>query len=105
MTLEIRLKGRGIPRTPDGDADFTQLGISHEEAKKLYDAGMIPKGTVLDVFTPDEVCELINRSIYQLEYQAEAHRKHAAVRRARDKALRQALKGDRTEIDKQLKGD
>ena len=103
--MEIRLKGREVPRTPDGDADFTQLGVGHEEIKRLYDSGMIPKGTVLDVFTPDEVCELVNRAIYQLEYQAEAHKKHAAVRRARDKALRQALKGDRTAIDKDLKGE
>ncbi len=103
--MEIKLKGREMPRGPAGDVKFTTLGV---------DSGSIPVGPhepcVLEVFSPPEVVELVNRALYQLEYQRESHRKRGQSERDKMKALKAALKAQgkdvKTEtINKQLKGE
>lgn len=98
--MEIKLKGRAIPRNAEGDAHFVVCDVSEDDALKY----------VLDVFTPDEVVELVNRALYQLEYQLAAHRKYGARKRAEEKALRDALKAKgvdtkKAQVDRELKGE
>jgi hypothetical protein len=102
--MEIKLAGRVMPRGAGGDVKFLQLGEFLKPEERNPKGDLAP-ATILDVFTPAEVTELVNRAIYQLEYQAASHRKRGQRERDRMKALKQALKGDRTEIDKQLKGE
>lgn len=66
--VKLSLRGREIPRNKAGDPSFQFLSLKPEEDPTR------PLG-LLDVFTPEEVVELVNRSLYQLEYQAKAHEK------------------------------
>lgn len=107
--MEIKLKGRNIPRTETGDARFLQLGESLKPEERNTGGDLAPP-TLLDIFTPNEIVELVNRALYQLEYQRESHRKRGQAERDRMKALKEALKQQGKdvkvhEIDKQLKGE
>jgi hypothetical protein len=98
--MEIKLKGREIPRNANGDAHF-EVNIDSQ-----YD----PLANVMKVFSPEEVVELVNRALYQLEYQRESHRKRGQAERDRHKALKEALKAAGKdvkveEVNKQLKGE
>lgn len=90
--MEIKLKGRDLPRNEKGDVCFEQ--IEH----------------VRQVFHESEIVELVNRALYQLEYQRESHRKRGQAERDRHKALKEALKAAGKdvkveEVNKQLKGE
>lgn len=107
--MEIKLAGREMPRDAKGDVRFIQLGEFLKPEERNPKGDLAP-ATLLDVFTPDEIVELVNRAIYQLEYQAASHRKRGQIERAKNKALREALKAagkdvKKAEIDKQLKGE
>lgn len=71
--MKLSLKTRTIPRNKVGDPTFV-VGTN----PRLY-----------DVFTPDEVCELVNRCIYQLEYQSRAHQKRNEERSLLEKPVRE----------------
>ena len=75
--MKITLTNRRIPRNQSGDPCFTSLD------------------DVLTVFTPSETTELVNRCLYQLEYQQKAHLKRA-------KALAEQLKPIREYLRKQF---
>jgi len=94
--MEIKLKGRDIPRDENGDACFTWLEES--DLAGNYDSNTV----VLNVFNKDEVVELVNRAIYQLEYQRESHKKRGAKEREQRKLLKAALA---KEGKKPLKGE
>jgi hypothetical protein len=79
--MEIKLAGRVMPRGNGGDVKFTHLLSGKLEGRD----------GILDVFTPQEVVELVNRAIYQLEYQAASHRKRGQAERARMKLLKEQL--------------
>jgi hypothetical protein len=105
--MEIKLAGRVMPRSEKGDVKFVYLNDSHMTAEPQPTADPTH---VSGTFTPEEIVELVNRAIYQLEYQAAAHRKRGQAERDRMKALKAALKAQgvdpkRAEIDKQLKGE
>src|SRR6266404_5077168 len=106
--MEIKLKGRAIPRKLNGDAQFVYLNDAHMTAEPQPSTADMTH--VLGVFTSDEVVELVNRALYQLEYQRESHRKRGQAERDRMKTLKAALKASgkdakATLIDKQLKGE
>jgi len=82
--MKISLQGRAIPRTKTGDPCFRHLMM------KDLDEGEPP--SVLHVFTMEEVVELVNRALYQLEYQAESHRRRAARQREAERPVKLALK-------------
>lgn len=73
--MKIELKGRTIPRKPNGDPGFRTL-----------------EGDVLNVFTPNEVVELVNRALYQMEYQRSAHKERGQRVRDAERALRDKVK-------------
>lgn len=80
MKLELASRWSKMPRNEKGDIEFTSLG---------------PNGlwtSLLGCFTPEEIVELVNRALYQLEYQAASHAKRGKEERAKAKALREALK-------------
>src|ERR1700751_5512469 len=82
--IEIKLAGREMPRNANGDVRFSALyGADQHD----WDHSR----PVMEVFSKDEVVELVNRAIYQLEYQAAAHRKRGQAERARMKALKEEL--------------
>lgn len=81
--MNIRLKGRNIPRNQSGDPDFLNL-----EACR-------------DVFTDQEITVLVNRCLYQLEYQQRAHLKRARIKTEQQKPIRDYLrKHFQTTLDK-----
>jgi ribosome maturation protein Sdo1 len=81
--MKIVLKGRVIPRGGGGDPGFVKLARDGEP---------LNEASVLEVFTPAEVVELVNRALYQLEYQAGAHRKRAAAQRVLERPVKLALR-------------
>jgi hypothetical protein len=80
--MKIQLKGRAIPRV-DGDPKFVHLNA---------DDGPEDFNSVMTVFTAKEVVELVNRALYQLEYQHNAHRVRGQRERDREKAIKQKVK-------------
>ena len=71
--MKVSLQGRDIPRNRAGDPTFT--------------SGQTPR--LFDVFSLDEVHELVNRCVYQLEYQSNAHRKRQQQQRLLEKPVRE----------------
>lgn len=108
--MEIKLKGREMPRGAGGDVKFVILdAVPPRSATALDHPELLNRG-VLDIFTPDEVVELVNRALYQLEYQRESHRKRGQAERDKMKALKEALKATgkdakATRIERELKGE
>src|ERR1700675_1534910 len=101
--MEIKLKGRELPRNVNGDVTFEGLGVGSGVHTTL-------PTDVLTHFTPQEVVELVNRALYQLEYQRESHKKRGAAERAKVKLLKEGLKKAgkdpaKDSIDRQLKGE
>jgi hypothetical protein len=72
----VSLKARNIPRNKVGDPYFV-----HGKGTRLYDE-----------FSPDEVCELVNRCLYQLEYQSRAHQKRNAERSALEAPVKEVFR-------------
>ena len=103
--MEIKLKGRELPRNTKGDVEFKWL--EPDDAKTEVNSAWL---SVTTVFSHAEIVELVNRALYQLEYQRESHRKRGQAERDRMKTLKAALKASgkdakATLIDKQLKGE
>ena len=71
----VTLLGRKIPHDADGDPAFAQLGIHQDEVPAA------PEGSILSQFTPEEVVFMVNRYLYQCEYQRQVHRKRSAEER------------------------
>jgi hypothetical protein len=72
--IVVALKDRDIPRTKDGDPAFEKL----EELQK--------------VFSPEEIVALVNRQIYQMEYQRNVHRDRAREEREKLAPLKKKVK-------------
>ena len=92
--MEIKLKGRELPRNAKGDVEFKTLGVHvapdmivEDEKTGAANEVQVTEDSVLNVFTPVEVVELVNRALYQLEYQRESHRKRGQAERDRMKML------------------
>ena len=89
--MKVQLKGRDIPRNTMGDPAFKALGTEQVgEAGKL--AAADSNLCVLAVFSADEVVELVNRCLYQLEYQARSHQKRNAEQREFERPVKELLK-------------
>jgi hypothetical protein len=89
--MEIKLAGREIPRNEKGDPKFESL--SH----------------VTQTFRESEIVELVNRALYQIEYQREAHRKRGQKERDVAKAVKAELKKQgldpkKAQVERELKG-
>jgi len=70
--LGERLKN--VPRGENGDPKFSQL----EEVRGM--------------FRESEIVELVNRALYQLEYQQNSHAKYQQKRRELERPVREAFK-------------
>ena len=81
--MRVSLQNRNIPRDPMGVPRFHYLKPENTPANKT---------AVLDVFTEEEVVELVNRSIYQIEYQAFSHKKKQQLTRDLEFPIKLALK-------------
>lgn len=76
-----------IPRNKGGDPAFTRLINEFNEDP--------PEGTppsVLMVFSPEQVVAIVNRWLYQAEYQQIVHRKRAEEQRKQQKPVKEAFK-------------
>lgn len=82
--MKIQLKGRAIPRNEQGDPCFRELGVWKE--------GLQSNVAIAPVFTEQEVVELVNRALYQLEYQHNAHKQRGQRERDREKKIREKVK-------------
>ena len=103
--MEIKLKEKLIPRNGKGDPEFKLLG-GHPE----YNPTHSMPDTVLGVFSEDEVIELVNRALYQIEYQRESHKKRGQIERDKAKAIKQGLKAagidvKALQVQNELKGE
>ena len=78
--MKIELVGRDIPRKPNGDPAFTAMTGDLN--------GTIPLKGVFDVFSGEEVVELVNRAVYQLEYQHQAHKQRAQRQRDAERPVK-----------------
>ena len=72
--MRIELEGRTIPRNGKGDPAFADLPALQK------------------VFSNDEITELVNRSLYQIEYQKNSHRKRATEQARLQQPVKRALK-------------
>lgn len=87
--MKIQLKGRAVPRNEAGDPAFESLA----KRRHLFtDPCPMNELAVLDVFSEEEVTELVNRALYQLEYQHEAHKVRGKRVRERERTLRLKVK-------------
>lgn len=81
--MKVKLEGKNIPRNKNGDPSFEFLENPN---------GVTDPPSLMQVFTTDEIVELVNRCLYQLEYQKNAHRKRAEEERAAFAPIKLALK-------------
>lgn len=70
-TTVVRLEGREIPRNEGGDPAFQRME------------------QVFEVFTAEEIVALVNRQLYQMEYQREVHRKRSQQERDQLKPIKE----------------
>lgn len=118
MIINLKDKTALIPRNEKGDPAFKWLNTDHRVAveeigmkqKELVESGNATTGSeVLSIFTAAEIVELVNRALYQIEYQKTSHRKRGQKLRDVEKALKEELKKQGldvkvTEIKNQLEG-
>jgi hypothetical protein len=88
--MKIELKTRAIPRDTEGDPCFRYLNDAHMTA--LPQPNTAGAFHVLGVFSMDEVVELVNRALYQLEYQHQAHKIRGKRIREQERAIRLKVK-------------
>lgn len=99
MVINLKDKADKIPRNEKGDPAFVVSDVS-------LDDGLL---NVRRVFSDAEIVELVNRALYQIEYQKTSHRKRGQKLRDVEKALKEELKKQGldvkvTEIKNQLEG-
>lgn len=106
FTIPLKDRRDKIPRNEEGDPAFEVLQCSCVEPEarnpltEVYpktglDHAFTHKGLcVLEVFSPQEVVALVNRALYQLEYQHQSHRD----RYARQKGFQDAVKAAAKEL-------
>lgn len=105
MVINLKDKADKIPRNEKGDPAFTSLD-PHYTLPTFEHTGT---PSLSEVFTKDEIVELVNRALYQIEYQKTSHRKRGQKLRDVEKALKEELKKQGldvkvTEIKNQLEG-
>ena len=59
---------------------------------KAGDPAFVDSVDVMNVFTAQEVTELVNRALYQLEYQQRSHAKYQRQRRELEQPVREIFK-------------
>ena len=73
VTINLKEVQQLIPRNAEGDPAFEELGIEH-----LDDFGDIVEkrtdNSVMSVFTTSQITVMVNRYLYQAEYQQKSHR-------------------------------
>lgn len=76
MTVKtvVQLTNKEIPRTPAGDPNFGSLE------------------QILAQFSKNEVVALVNRAIYQAEYQRTSHRERQQRQREQERPIKDKLK-------------
>ena len=77
-----------MPRDAKGDVCFKGL---FADAFPEKPESVKPEDAVTSHFSYAEITALVNRAIYQLEYQAASHRKRGQAERARMKLLKEQL--------------
>lgn len=96
-----------VPRSPSGDPAFEGLSTyctgcgglvispdtvdNHKECSAVG-GKIVGSKSVLDVFTPEQVVAIVNRWLYQAEYQQIVHRKRAEEQRKQQKPVKEAFK-------------
>lgn len=89
--MKIQLKGRAIPRNEGGDPAFRWLERK-DTPQDMTEYERDNWRSVLEVFTKEEVVELVNRALYQLEYQHHAHKVRGQAQRDREKRVKDKVK-------------
>jgi hypothetical protein len=89
--MKVQMKDRQIPRRGDGYPAFERLidrylGDHDQPDRQIDDKAL------LAIFTPAEIVELVNRALYQLEYQKTAHGKYQQRQRDFQAPVKLALR-------------
>ena len=87
----VDLKGRSIPRDSQGDPAFGSLWSPWDDEDIVKNMEGVTSTSVLSQFTPEEVVQIVNRYIYQQEYQRTVHRRRAQVEAERAAPLRRKI--------------
>lgn len=87
--MKVSLKDRDIPRNKQGDPHFTQL--CDEKLLARLNASEFWPTDLFAVFMPREIVELVNRSLYQMEYQSKSHGKYRQQREDLLRPVKQAF--------------
>ena len=90
--MELHLRDRKIPRNTEGDPDFCCLDQDHADDKKCDCTQDDNRLCVNEVFSPEEVVEIVNRYLYHATYQKEYHKKSQARQLALNKLLNATLR-------------
>lgn len=79
--LNLREKWERIPLNEKGDPEFPCLTRTLGEDDNNITIGVKNAPSVLECFTEQQVCEMVNRYLYQANYQRESHKKGYAAKR------------------------
>lgn len=84
VVVDLKKVEDRIPRNAAGDPAFEYLGALED----------VPNGptTILEVFTPIQICALVNRALYQMEYSRKVHRERSQEIRDREKPVKEMFK-------------
>lgn len=78
-----------VPRNSQGDPAFTHLQKRGHRTDVALEHQLLG---VQDVFTDDQIVAIVNRWLYQAEYQQESHRKRAEEHQRLQKPVKEAAK-------------
>ena len=90
--MRVELADRVIPRNTKGDPCFTTMGGDHYDQHTNESRVNAPPQSLLSVFTVEEITELVNRSLYQILYQKDAHAKRREEQSRLERPVKAALK-------------
>lgn len=90
VIIDLKSVEGEIPRNPQGDPAFSNLGRVPKEESTGPVLNEPP--TVRHVFTDDQIVALVNRALYQMEYSRTAHRERSQKLRDQEKPVKEAFK-------------
>ena len=76
-----------IPRNEVGDPAFQFLRIADDQ--RAINGNPV---AIMDLFTPEQVIALVNRQLYQMEYQFASHKRRYAEEKEQRELIKRALK-------------
>ena len=90
VVVALKDKQQHIPRNKAGDPAFQVL--RNRLVADDYERQGADVDSLLAVFTPQEIVAMVNRHLYQAEYQQRSHLKYQQAIRDREKPVKEAFR-------------